>query len=213
MVVVVKDEDVQIERLELGPWGTNAYIMICLQTGDSLVIDAPAEAGTIMEKLQGTNHKYILLTHNHMDHIGALSELRSKLKVPLAAHAADSARLPSPPEMQLKDGDVVSFGKVKLEVLHTPGHTSGSLCFKTGKYLISGDTIFPGGPGKTNAPADLKQIIKSITDKVLVLSDDTEIYPGHGGSIILKKERDEFAIFSSRPHAPNLCGDVLWLSS
>jgi|TARA_B100000315_G_scaffold228491_1_gene237227 glyoxylase-like metal-dependent hydrolase (beta-lactamase superfamily II) len=213
VVVVVKDEDVQIERLELGPWGTNAYIMICLQTGDSLVIDAPAEAGTIMEKLQGTNHKYILLTHNHMDHIGALSELRSKLKVPLAAHAADSARLPSPPEMQLKDGDVVSFGKVKLEVLHTPGHTSGSLCFKTGKYLISGDTIFPGGPGKTNAPADLKQIIKSITDKVLVLSDDTEIYPGHGGSIILKKERDEFAIFSSRPHAPNLCGDVLWLSS
>ncbi len=212
MVVVVKNENVQIERLELGPWGTNAYVMICLQTGHSLVIDAPAEADTIMEKLQGTNPKYILLTHNHMDHIGALSELRSKLKVPLAAHAADSARLPSPPEMQLKDGDVVSFGKVKLEVLHTPGHTSGSLCFKTSKYLISGDTIFPGGPGKTNSPADLKQIIKSITGKILVLSDDTEIYPGHGGSTILKKERDEFAIFSSRPHALNLCGDVLWLS-
>ncbi len=213
MAVVVKDDNVQIERLELGPWGTNAYIVICLQTGNSLVIDIPAEASTIMEKLQRTNPKYILLTHNHMDHIGALSELRSKLKVPLAAHAADSAKLPSPPEMLLKDGDVVSFGKVKLEVLHTPGHTSGSLCFKTGKYLISGDTIFPGGPGKTSSPADLKQIIKSITDKILVLSDDTEIYPGHGGSTTLKKERDEFAIFSSRPHAPNLCGDVLWLSS
>jgi len=148
-----------------------------------------------------------------MDHIGALSELRSKLKVPLAAHAADSTRLPSPPEMLLNDGDVVSFGKAKLEVLHTPGHTSGSLCFKIGKYLISGDTIFPGGPGKTGSPANLRQIIKSITDKILVFPDDTEIYPGHGDSTILKKERDEFAIFSSRPHDPNLCGDILWLSS
>jgi len=213
MVVVVKDDNIQIERLELAPFGTNAYVITCRQTGDSVLIDAPADASTIMKRLQGTNPRYILLTHSHMDHIGALSELRSKLKVPLAAHAADSARLPSPPEMLLNDGDVVSFGKVKLEVLHTPGHTSGSLCFKIGKYLISGDTIFPGGPGKTKSPADLRQIIKSITDRILVLPDDTEIYPGHGDSTILKKERDEFAIFSSRPHDPNLCGDVLWLSS
>jgi len=212
MVVVVKDNSVQIERIELAPFGTNAYVIICRQTGDSVLIDAPADASTIMKRLQGTNPKYILLTHNHMDHIGALPELRSKLKVPLAAHAADSARLPSPPEMLLNDGDVVSFGKVKLEVLHTPGHTSGSLCFKTGKYLISGDTIFPGGPGKTGSPADLRQIIKSITDKIFILPDDIEIYPGHGDSTILKKERDEFAIFSSRPHDPNLCGEVLWLS-
>ena len=213
MAVVVKDDNIQIERLELRPWGTNAYIIICLQTGDSVLIDAPADASIIMKRLQGTNPKYILLTHSHMDHIGALSELQSKLKVPLAAHAADSARLPSPPEMLLNDGDVVSFGKVKLEVLHTPGHTSGSLCFKIGKYLISGDTIFPRGPGKTKSPADLRQIIESITDKIFVLSDDTEIYPGHGDSTILKKERDEFAIFSSQHHDPNLCGDVLWLSS
>ncbi len=213
MVVVVKDDNIEIERLDLRSWGTNAYIIVFLQTGNSVLIDAPADASAIMKKLQGTNPKYILLTHSHFDHIGALSELRSKLKVPLAAHAADSTRLPSPPEMLLNDGDVVSFGKVKLEVLHTPGHTSGSLCFKIGKYLISGDTIFPGGPGKTRSPADLSQIIKSITDKILVLPDDTEIYPGHGDSTILKKERDELAIFSSRPHDPNLCGDVLWLSS
>ncbi len=213
MVMVVKDDNIEIERLDLRSWGTNAYIIVCLQTGNSVLIDAPADAGTIMKKLQGTNPKYILLTHSHFDHIGALSELRSKLKVPLAAHAADSTRLPSPPEMLLNDGDVVSFGKVKLEVLHTPGHTSGSLCFKIDKYLISGDTIFPGGPGKTRSPVDLRQIINSITDKILVLPDDTEIYPGHGDSTILKKERDEFAIFSSRSHDPNLCGDVLWLSS
>jgi len=213
MVVVAKDNNVQIERLALSPWGTNAYIIVCLQTADSVLIDAPADASTIVKRLQGTNPRYILLTHSHFDHIGALAELRSELTVPLAVHTADSTRLPSSPEMQLNDGDVVSFGKVRLEVLHTPGHTPGSLCFKIGKYLISGDTIFPGGPGKTRSPADLRQIIKSITDKILVLTDDTAIYPGHGDSTILKKERDEFAVFTSRPHDPNLCGDVLWLSS
>jgi len=213
MVTVVKDNDIQIERLELGSFGTNAYVIICRQTGDSVLIDAPAEASTIMESLKGTKPRYILLTHNHMDHIGALSELRSKLGVPIAAHAADANSLPSLPEMLLNDGDTIPFGNIKLEVLHTPGHTLGSLCFRVGRYLISGDTIFSGGPGKTRSPDNFRQIIKSITDKILVLPDDTQIYPGHGEATILNKEKDEFAVFSSRPHAPNLCGDVLWLSS
>ena len=213
MVVVVKDDDIQIERLELGPFVTNAYIVMCQRTRDSVLIDTPADASKIMDGLKGTNPKYILLTHNHMDHLGALAELHSKLKVPLAAHALDAGNLPSPPEMLLNDRDTVSFGNTKLQVLHTPGHTSGSLCFKAGLYLISGDTIFPRGPGKTGSPADFRQIIKSITEKIFVLPDDTQIFPGHGDSTILKKEKDEFAIFSSRPHNPNLCGDVLWLSS
>jgi len=213
MTIVVKDDNIQIEKLELGPFGTNAYVLTCRQTGDSVLVDAPAEAGTIAESLKGTNPRYILLTHNHMDHVGALSELRSKLGIPLAAHAADSGSLSSPPEIQLKDGDVVSFGNIRLEVLHTPGHTPGSLCFKTGKYLIDGDTIFPDGPGKTGSPATLKQIIQSITNKIFALDDDTQVYPGHGDPTVLKKEKDEFAIFSSRSHKPDLCGDVLWLSS
>lgn len=213
MAIVVKDDNLQIEKLQLGPLGTNAYILTCRQTGDSVLVDAPAEASKIAEILKGTNPRYILLTHNHMDHIGALSELRSGLGIPLAAHAADAGGSPPPPEIQLNDGDIVSFGNIKLEVSHTPGHTPGSLCFKTGKYLISGDTIFPGGPGKTRSPADLQQIIKSITGKIFTLDDDTQVYPGHGDSTVLKKEKDEFAVFSSRPHKPNLCGDVLWLSS
>ena len=213
MAIVVKDEHLQIERLELGFFGTNAYILTCRQTGDSVVVDAPAEANKIIDSLKGTNPRYILLTHNHMDHIGALAELRSKLGIPLAAHAEDAGILPSPPEIQLNDGYSISFGNIKLEVLHTPGHTPGSLCFKTGKYLLSGDTIFPGGPGKTSSPANLQQIVKSITGKIFTLADDTQVYPGHGDSTIIKKEKEEFAAFSSRPHNPNLCGDVLWLSS
>jgi len=213
VAIVAKDDNLQIEKLQLGPFGTNAYILTCRQTGDSVVVDAPAEADKIAERLKGTNPRYILLTHNHMDHTGALSELRSKLRVSLATHAADAGILSSPPEIQLNDGDIVSFGNIKLEVMHTPGHTTGSLCFKTGKYLISGDTIFPGGPGKTRSPVDFEQIVKSITGKIFTLDDDTQVYPGHGDSTILKKEKEEFAVFSSRPHHPNLCGDVLWLSA
>jgi len=213
MVVVAKDDAIQIERLELGPFGTNAYIVICRKMRDSALIDAPAQANIIMDRLKGTNPKYILLTHNHMDHIGALAELQAGLKVPLAVYALDARNLPSPPEMLLNDGDTVSFGNLKFEVLHTPGHTPGSLCFKVGRYLISGDTIFPGGPGKTRSPADFKQIVKSITERIFVLPDDTQIYPGHGDATVLRKEKNEFVVFSSRPHNPDLYGDVFWLSS
>jgi hydroxyacylglutathione hydrolase len=146
MVVVAKDDAIRIERLELGPFGTNAYVLVCRATGDSVLVDTPAEADKIIERLKGTNPRYILITHNHMDHLGAFSELRSKLGVPVAAHALDAKRLPSPPDISLNDGDTVSFGNVELRVLHTPGHTPGSLCFLTGQYLISGDTIFPGVP-------------------------------------------------------------------
>ncbi len=213
MAIVAKDDALQIERLELGSFGTNAYIVICQKTRDSVLIDAPAEPNTIMDRLKSTNPKYILLTHNHLDHIGALAELRAGLKVPLAAHGLDARNLSSPPEILLSNGDMTPFGNLKFEVLHTPGHTPGSLCFKVGCYLISVDTLFPGGPGKTRSPSDFKQIIKSITERIFVLPDDVQIYPGHGDFTVLKKAKDEFAAFSSRPHNPDLCGDVLWPSS
>ncbi len=213
MPVMVQDDDVLIERLELGPFGTNAYIVVCRKTRNSVLVDAPAGAGTIVEKLRGTNPGYILLTHNHMDHTGALAELRSRLKIPMAVHALDASNLSSPPEKLHNDGDTISVGKLSFEVLHTPGHTPGSLCFRCGLHLLSGDTIFPGGPGKTWSPGAFRQIVGSITGKILVLPDDTRIYPGHGDATVLKKEKDEFAIFDSRSHDPKLCGDVLWLSS
>jgi hydroxyacylglutathione hydrolase len=212
MTIVAEDDAIQIERLELGPFGTNAYIVTCRRTRDSALIDAPAEANIIIDRLKNTTPKYILLTHNHMDHVGALTQLRAELKVPLAAHSADTRNLTSPPEILLNNGDTVWLGELEFTVLHTPGHTPGSLCFRFGRYLISGDTIFPGGPGKTSSPDNFEQIIESITEKIFILPDDTQIYPGHGNSTVLKKEKGEFAVFASRPHEPNLCGDVLWLS-
>jgi glyoxylase-like metal-dependent hydrolase (beta-lactamase superfamily II) len=144
-----------------------------------------------------------------MDHIGALSELRSKLRIPIGAHRLDTNGLPLRPEILPGDGKKASFGKVSLKVLHTPGHAPGSSCFLIGKHLISEDTIFPGSPDKTESPANSKQIIESITRKIFVLPDDTEICPGHGDPTLLSKEKTEFAIFSSRSHNPNLFGDVL----
>jgi len=178
-----------------------------------VLVDAPAEAPEILKQLKGTHPRYMLITHSHTDHVGALSELKSKLKIPVGTHRLDAKGLPLRPDILLDDGEKVFFGNNSLKVLHTPGHTPGSLCFLIGKHLISGDTIFPGGPGKTESPADLKQIIESITSKIFALPDDTEICPGHGDSTLLRKEKTEFAIFSSRSHDPNLFGDVLWLSS
>ncbi|HEU65258.1 MAG TPA: MBL fold metallo-hydrolase [Chloroflexi bacterium] len=204
---------IRIEKLELGPFGTNAYIVTCRKTQDSALIDAPGDANIIIGKLKNTNTKYILLTHNHVDHIGALAQLRAELKVPLAAHSSDARNLTPPPEILLNDGDTFWVGRLEFTVLHTPGHTPGSLCFRVGRYLLSGDTIFPGGPGKTGTPGDFRQIIKSLTGKIFVLPDDTQIYPGHGDSTVLKKEKEGFAIFASRHHDSHLCGDVLWLST
>ena len=213
MARVTKNKYVQIDRRTLGPCNgngyTNCYFITCSLTRDSVLVDAPAEAAEILKQLEGTHPRYILITHSHADHVGALSELKSKLKIPIGSHRLDAKGLPLRPDILLEDGETVSFGNISLKVLHTPGHTPGSLCFLIGKYLISGDTLFPGGPGKTESPADSKQIVESITRKIFVLPDDTEIYPGHGDPTLLSKEKAEFAIFSSRSHDPNLFGDVL----
>jgi glyoxylase-like metal-dependent hydrolase (beta-lactamase superfamily II) len=213
MTVIANNENICIESLVLGPYSVNTYKLVCPRTKESVVIDAPDEAGRVIEWLSGTNLKYILMTHNHRDHTGALEELVGELKVPVAANSHDAPKLPVTPQLLLNDNDTVSFGNVKLKVMHTPGHTPGGLCFLSGKYLISGDTLFNGGPGRTGSPADLKQLLESITKKIFVLPDDTGIYPGHGEATVVKQAKEEFAVFAAKTHDPNLSGDVVWLTT
>jgi glyoxylase-like metal-dependent hydrolase (beta-lactamase superfamily II) len=133
--------------------------------------------------------------------------------VPLATHEASSYQLKTPPEILLKDGDSFKLGNLRVDVIHTSGHTPGSLCFKIGKYLFVGDTIFPGGPGHTDSPEDFHEILASITGKIFQLPGDTLILPGHGDGTTVAKAGEEYAVFASRSHPHNLCGDVLWLSA
>lgn len=212
MTTVVENEHIQIDRLKLGPFETNSYILICQRTNESVLVDAPGEADRVLQRFKKTSPEYILITHNHFDHIGGLSELKTALNIPVAAHLADGDSLPVEVDLLLKHGDKMIFGAVELKVLYTPGHTPGSVCFQVGNYLIAGDTLFPGGPGKTRSPADFRRIIESITQRLFVLPDETEVYPGHGEATTIKKAKQEYAAFSSRPHDPNLCGDVVWES-
>jgi hydroxyacylglutathione hydrolase len=209
---IVNNKFIRIEKLTLGPYETNTYIIVCQKTRESLAVDAPARASEIIAALAGTQPKYILLTHDHYDHTGVIVSLRARLKVPLACHEFDSFQLKTPPEIYLKDGDTLKLGNLKIEVLHTPGHTPGGLCFKIGLYLFAGDTIFPGGPGYTETPDDFKQILTTIKQKIFRLPDNTVLLPGHGDSTTVKKAKKEYAVFAAKPHGDDMCRDVAWLS-
>jgi hydroxyacylglutathione hydrolase len=210
MPVIGENNTFRIKKMELGQWSTNCYVVIGKETGESLLIDAPASPDVILAALDGTRPSRILLTHGHFDHTGALENLRASLRVPLAAHRADSAWLENPADAFLEDGDSISLGGLVLDVLHTPGHTPGSLCFRLGNYLFAGDTIFPGGPGHTDTPDDFVEIIDTITRKILTLPDETIILPGHGAETTVAKSKAEYAAFAARHHGEGMFGDVPW---
>ncbi len=210
---IKKDDQKALLRLETKPFGTNAYMIICLQNNESILIDAPGSAEIIKERLINTRVKYILMTHGHMDHVTDLKTLHNDWKAILAVHNADAEKLPVKADQLLKGGEQIKCGSVELEVLHTPGHTPGSLCFKVDDYLLAGDTIFPGGPGKTASTGAFKQIMASIEEKIMILPDETVILPGHGEKTILKTERELFKAFKSARKDFELSGDVSWLRS
>jgi hydroxyacylglutathione hydrolase len=209
MPVIAEDDRMRIDRMVLGPYDTNAYIVVAKGTGESIIIDAPASPDAIIAGLEGTRPVRILLTHGHFDHTGALEDLRLMLRVPLAAHPADTMILKNPPQILLEDGDSIALGGLTVRVSHTPGHTQGSLCFRLGGYLFAGDTVFPGGPGHTDTPDDFRQIIESIIGKIYTLPDDTRILPGHGEATTVADSRREYAVFAARPH-DGAFGDVTW---
>ena len=181
-------DDLIVRKIEVGTMENNVYVLECPTTHDAFVVDASFEPDRIMEAAAGTNVIGILQTHGHFDHVQALEELRSRLDVPVHAHPGDE--YPVPIDRPLADGDQLAFGTRTLTVLHTPGHTPGGVCFLSGRHLVSGDTLFPGGPGNTWGDAKaFAQIIDSIESKLFVLPDDTAVYPGHGADTTIGHER------------------------
>ncbi len=201
----------KLHRLILGDLCTNCYVLANEKTKDAIVVDAPCEAETILDflKQQGYHLREIVLTHGHYDHIMALPVLKEKTGVPVAIHQngqvflkdaaynlSDQAGFPWEPmeaDRFLQDGDTISVGDEMLTVLHTPGHTADSICLYDGdKILISGDTLFRLSVGRADfVTGDLETEIRSIREKLLVLSDDVKAYPGHGFSTTLGRERKE----------------------
>lgn len=208
-----QDAEIRISKLPLGPYDTNCYVVSCSRTKEAVIIDAPAQAGRILDEARRLKVKYILITHAHPDHLGALAQLRTVLRVPVGVHAADAHGLPQFADFNLEDGAKVRFGRQALKVLHAPGHTRGSICLLSEKHLFLGDTLFPGGPGHTASPEAFQQIVASITGKLFALPDDTNVYPGHGADTTIGQAKQEYAVFAAKTHPPELCGDVLWASS
>jgi glyoxylase-like metal-dependent hydrolase (beta-lactamase superfamily II) len=206
------DAEVKITKINMGPYNNNGYIVICPDTNEGIIIDTPAEPEKLLGAIGDVQIKSILITHKHQDHLLGFDEITGAVQVPVGIGTDDADGLPSPPQIDLKDGMVIKFGNQEMTVLDTPGHTEGATCFLIGKHLFSGDTLFPGGPGKTRSPEAFQQVVDSITKKLLVLPDDTAVYPGHGDDTTIGKAREEYQGFASKPHSPDLFGEVAWNS-
>ena len=189
--------------------GTNCYIVQDEETKETMVIDPGGDVDKIVEMLN-TIHakvKYILLTHCHGDHIAGVNELKQRVGGKILIHRLDEEGLRDPnvnlaeyvglgrvivqADARLDDGDLIHVGNLEFKILHTPGHTKGgiSIYSEEEKLLFSGDTVFRGSWGRTDLPtSSFEDIIKSITEKLMVLPEDTIVYPGHGKSTMIKEE-------------------------
>lgn len=197
----------------LGPFDNNAYVVQDRETGEALLVDAPQDGERVLEGLGDGRVVDIVVTHRHGDHWVSIDALKAATGAPVACHEADREPYAEKVDATLADGEEIPVGELRVRVLHTPGHTPGSICLLVGSHLISGDTLFPGGPGRTNRPEDLQEEIRSITTKLFALRDETFVHPGHGDDGTIGQSRREYAVFASREHPPDLCGDVLWEES
>ncbi len=194
----------------LGPYDNNAYLITDAATNRSIVVDAPIGSSRTVEAARGTEVQMIVVTHRHGDHWAEIDALKEQLAAPVFCHEGDRAPHAAKVTDTLGDGAEIALGESVVRVIHTPGHTPGSICLLVDGVLISGDTLFPGGPGRSDSPQALRQLVASIASKLLTLPEDTAVYPGHGDNTTIGAAKREHAAFASRPHPDDLSGDVTW---
>ncbi|MGD0985152.1 MAG: MBL fold metallo-hydrolase [Acidimicrobiales bacterium] len=177
-----EDEQVEIHKVVVGPFDNNVFVVRCRASGDALLVDAANEHEQLLELCWRLGVRRVVETHGHWDHIQAVPQLRDA-GYEVAVRAEDAAMLPSY-DLLLDDDDVLEVGRLRLRTIHTPGHTPGSMCFliQGSPVLLSGDTLFPGGPGNTATDlGDFPTIIESIERRIFTaLPAETIVMPGHG---------------------------------
>lgn len=197
-----------IEFMPVGPIMANCYIIGCKETNEAVVIDPGDEADRILLKLADLKLKvkYIINTHGHFDHVGANGKMKEATKAELLIHALDAPMLGSlsqaaaafglksenspPPDKTIDDGDVITFGKISLKVIHTPGHSPGGISLHTNGYLFVGDTLFQGSIGRTDLPGgNFNTLISSVQNKLFPLGDSVRVFTGHGPETTIGREK------------------------
>lgn len=186
--------ELSITKLSVGYLDNNAYLLRCRQTGKQLLIDAADEAGKLLTLAGDPGLVTVVTTHGHADHWQALAEVVAATEAASVAHPDDAAELPVVTQT-VTDGDVIQVGMCELEVIHLVGHTPGSIALlyhdpEGSPHLFTGDSLFPGGPGRTTGGDDFDSLMTDLQRKVFDrLPDDTWFYPGHGDDSTLGAER------------------------
>ncbi len=184
--------DAEIHRVVVGDYENNVFVVRCRATGEAVLIDAANEHERLLELASGLGVRRVLETHGHFDHIGAVTEMR-EAGYEVAVTAADAPMLREVGyDVFIDDAEVIEFGRLRLDAIHNPGHTPGSVSFKLAgaPVLFSGDTLFPGGPGATKFEGgNFDTIIRSIDELLFALPNETVVMPGHGLDTTIGTER------------------------
>ncbi|MFO8011063.1 MAG: MBL fold metallo-hydrolase [Dehalococcoidia bacterium] len=187
----------QLKMLAVGPYMSNCYIVWSENTGEGIIIDPGAEPGTISSAVEelGLDVKLIVATHGHIDHVSGVKKIRDLTGAPFAMHEAETIKggvFEKSPSVDrpLKDGDAIEVGDLGFDVRHTPGHSPGGIVLIGNGVVFSGDTLFQFSIGRTDFPGgSYPQLMSGIFEHLMVLSDDTPVYPGHGPQTTIGMER------------------------
>ncbi|MCZ2111671.1 MAG: MBL fold metallo-hydrolase [Dehalococcoidia bacterium] len=209
----VRDGDLEIRMAgPAGAYANNLYLVIDRATGEAAFIDAPdePEKSIALAREAGVRPAHILLTHSHMDHTAGLDHLRRHFNCTLHADAREPWLKEGQIDAAVAHGDEIKIGNLIFRVLSVPGHTPGSTTYVCGQHAFVGDTLFPGGPGRSSSNEALRQEIASIETHLYALPDETHVYPGHGNRTTIGASKAESAAFRARPLPAGLSGDVTW---